>query len=455
MTVTTGHEFCLNPLHPGPCAGWKQAKKLGLDHTMAHPDLVPKRRRRPRREPEKTVRARMRQSSIDQSRGIADVLAELEERALLNEEDNPNVLQRAIDQTAQRGGVRDHPLIDELIDTAGWGDPRDLRHAIRRAQAHENLERIGGLTGRPVQRVAFNPKEHESIGARPRVGERVNLVRPGYYGTINGEKVLLSKAKVEEADDLPASETGDSVDWEARIASGVKSRRNLSNSDNYSKVELLTFNDGSKAVLKTGKVWPGDNWPMSMVDEHDAEELGAEVAREMGLNPPGIYRASPDEAYFDYIEDDVAELGLDRIGWGQPVPPAYVNSSYGRRMGLLDVITENRDRNDGNWFAANEPDPDGEDELTPIDHGLAWQAPSSSDPGEVEPTSNPFAGHYVNGELGQWKTNDLHPAYVVALADALSALKPRFERLGRGRWHGRMMQRLRIVQQNAKGTRFL
>lgn len=470
MDVLTGQErhlFCLNPLHPGPCEGWKAAKAAGLDHTIAHPDLAPKRRRkaaelaapaptrrRPRKEPKAAVDARLRQGAIDQARNASEVIGELEERAILNEEDDPQVLQRALVQIAARHKIEDDEAIERLIDTAGWGDPRDLVHAMRAARARFGLDRIGGVEGRPLQRVSFNPKEHEAIDGRPRVGQRVQVVRPGFYGTINGERVLLSKAKVEDTDaDTAPTATGADVDWQARIASGIKSERGLSNSDNYSKVDLVTFNDGSRAVRKTGKVWPGDFRPATMVQEHDAEELGALVAQELNLNPPGVYRDSPDVAYFDYIDDDRGELGLEAVGWGKPVPPQFTDSLDGRRMGLLDVLTENRDRNDGNWFASTDPETD--EEIIPIDQGLAFSAPRSNPPDQVETGSNPFAEHYVNGELGQWRPNDLHPAYLASLRDGLAALKPQFERLGRDAWHGRMMQRLRLIQQNARGTRYL
>jgi hypothetical protein len=192
---------------------------------------------------------------------------------------------------------------------------------------------------------------------------------------------------------------------------------------------------------------------MTMVQEHDAEELAAMVAEEMGLTVPGVYRAGPEEAYFDYIEDDRAQLGIEAVGWGKPVPPDLTDSTAGRRVGLLDVITENRDRNDGNWFKAEDPDEDGE--IIPIDHGLAFSAPRSNDPEEVETSSNPFAYHYIRGDLGQWRPNDLHPAYVASLRDALADLKPQFVQRGRGLWHGRMMQRLAMIQRNASGERFL
>ena len=465
LTAPDRHLFCLNPLHPGPCAGWKQAKAAGLDHTIAHPHLAPKRRRKAADKPapprakrakgeSKEEAARRRQSTIDMVRGASEVIAELEERAILNEEDNPQVLQRALAQLADRHRLRDDEAIEQLIDTAGWGDPRDLVHAMRAAAARFNLERIGGIPGRPLQKVSFNPKEHEAIDGRPRVGQKVQVVRPGFYGTVNGEKVLLSKAQVEATDpDAPRSAVGADVDWEARLASGIERVHQVSNSDNYSKVELVTFGDGSRAIRKTGKTWPGDNWPASMVQEHDAEELGALVAQELGLKPPGVYRASPDEAYFDYITDDRAELGMEVVGWGKPVPREIADSLDGRRIGLLDVLTENRDRNDGNWFKVN--DPEADNELIPIDHGLAFAGNANKAPEYVETTSNPFAVHYIHGDLGQWRDNDLHPAYLASLRDGLAALKPQFVRLGRGAWHGRMMQRLGTLQRHARGETIL
>jgi hypothetical protein len=43
------HEFCRNPLHPGPCKGWKQAKAAGRDTSVAHPDIAPPQRTRPKK----------------------------------------------------------------------------------------------------------------------------------------------------------------------------------------------------------------------------------------------------------------------------------------------------------------------------------------------------------------------------------------------------------------------
>lgn len=469
VAVAGLHEFCRNPLHPGPCKGWKKAKAAGLDTSIMHVDLVSPRRPRkkktapappppPEVDEDLEEQARERQHEIDLSRGRANVLAELEERALLDEESDPDVIRRALERIAEQHGVRDEPVIQDIIDAAR-DEPRDINQALRTAAARYEMERIGGVQGRSVQTLPFNPKEHESIDGRHKPKERVQLVRPGYYATINGERILVEKALVETADELeeqPA--TGGDVDWQARLASGVASRRTLSNSDNYSKVDLVTFGDGSTAVHKTGKTWPGTWRPQSMVEEHDAEELGALVAEELGLRPPSVFRASPDDAYFDYISDDKATLAMEKVGWGRDVPSSYVDSLDGRRMGLLDTLTENRDRNDGNWFISNT-----DDQLIPIDHGLSWAASIRDDPAVPEATGNPFVGHYIDSSAAEWMPdgqarwteNDLSPAYVAALRHRLQGLRPEFDRLGRGRWHARMMQRLDVVEQNANGGRFL
>lgn len=464
MTALALHEFCRNPLHPGPCKGWKKAKAAGRDPSIMHTDLVSPRRPRQKKSkvppPPPTPAgedleeaARERQQEIDLARGRSDVLAELEERALINEDTDQEAVKRALQRVAERAGVADEQVIKDVIDAAGY-EPRDISDAIRYAAQQYELERIGGIPGRSLQRLAFNPKEHKAIDGPKKPNARVQLVRPGYYANIDGERVLVEKALVEATDDEPASATGSDVDWAARLASGEKSRRGLSNSDNYSKVDLVTFGDGSMAVHKTGKTWPGGNWPKSMTEEHDAEELAALVAQELGLKPPGMYRATPDDAYFDYIPDEQATLAIDKVGWGSEVPSSYLESTDGRRIGLLDVLTENRDRNGGNWFVSN----DNEDELIPIDHGLSWESANFDDPSLPKSTGNRFTDHYIDDQSQWladappvWTENDLSRAYVDGLRVRLAGLRPQFERLGRGRWHDRMMQRLDIIGQNATG----
>ena len=44
--------------------------------------------------------------------------------------------------------------------------------------------------------VDFDPSIHESPGLRPKPGETVNVVRPGYEWTSDNERLVLEKAQV-------------------------------------------------------------------------------------------------------------------------------------------------------------------------------------------------------------------------------------------------------------------
>jgi hypothetical protein len=53
--------------------------------------------------------------------------------------------------------------------------------------------------GKPGATAGFDPKAHKSIDGPVRAGQRVDIVRPGYTFTLNGETIQLSKALVEPA----------------------------------------------------------------------------------------------------------------------------------------------------------------------------------------------------------------------------------------------------------------
>lgn len=135
--------------------------------------------------------ARARQAKIDAARSRANVLAEVEE-LVLNETDGP-VLARNIEKLAARLGVQDDPAIAGVIAAAG-GDRDGLLQKVREAAGSFGLRRVG------APRQPFDPRQHQAIGDRPREGALVDLVRPGYTATIDGEQVLVEKAVVEKAE---------------------------------------------------------------------------------------------------------------------------------------------------------------------------------------------------------------------------------------------------------------
>lgn len=135
--------------------------------------------------------ARARQAKIDVARNRANVLAEIEE-LLLNEEE-PEIRARNVRKLAERLKVQDDPTVAGVLAAAG-GDREDLLQKVKEAAGSFGLRRIGA----PQQ--PFDPRQHRALGSRPREGALVDLVRPGYTATVDGEQVQVEKAVVETSD---------------------------------------------------------------------------------------------------------------------------------------------------------------------------------------------------------------------------------------------------------------
>lgn len=208
--VETTVEACKPPHvsipHPGPCKGWK--KKAGL------PDLAKPRKKaaepkpgavaktpRPKKAAAAAVvtaeqRARQRQAAIDTARGHANVLAEMEEN--LDNGSAQAVLIRQLGAAKRANGNSDDPTLRTLDEALRRRGADGLREAIADAARALGL-RKSGVAER------YDPKTQRSLDKSMRAGARVAIVRPGYEADVDGERVSLFKAVVEEADDNPVT----------------------------------------------------------------------------------------------------------------------------------------------------------------------------------------------------------------------------------------------------------
>lgn len=253
------------------------------------------------------------------------------------------------------------------------------------------------------------------------------------------------------ADDAPkpAPRTGRTakpkLTLEERIDSGEKSSTEISDPDNSNKVYLIKFNDRSRAILKTTKTTEE-----RAVPEFDAEELGAVVAQTLGLPAPEVHRSGPAEAYFAHVKDFAPQAVIG----ARALKRVDYESADALRIGLLDLLIGNIDRNNGNWFAENVGTP--QERLIPIDHGLTFnETADRRDPKAAPFEHKAFNAPFVARELGGpsvWLDNPLSPAYMASLRPKLASLRPEFERLGRGDWHDWMLSRLDAVAEHATGT---
>jgi hypothetical protein len=222
-----------------------------------------------------------------------------------------------------------------------------------------------------------------------------------------------------------------------RVTQGWTSERKLGGGV-MADTELVKLADGTRAVRKRAT----DSVGIPAVDQTDAEELGALVARAAGVRAPAVHRSARDEVFMEFVDGDL----FDELDSG--AARALQASDEGARLGLADLLMGNTDRNGGNLLVK-----DGR--IRAIDHGtaFAWHD-------EYNPPSRPsqFRDDWWRafGTNDGWHdSNPLSPSDIAKLDRRLRDLRPEFERLGRLDWWDGMMGRLAALTPYAKGKGLL
>jgi hypothetical protein len=208
--------------------------------------------------------------------------------------------------------------------------------------------------------------------------------------------------------------------------------------------------------------------------------VGAKVPRVYRLTDERIYMDIADGKTLTHLQGEVYQGNPRTFGEGlaevERLRKAAYDSDDGQAIGLLDVLTDNWDRNDGNWLmdAAGRP--------RAIDHGMAWDAAAVSGKrfgadyadqppqfsiktdrvGKVKVDQwtfaygipSPFTKDmwWINpkGEHA-WTRNDFTKADMDRARRRLRALRADFEHLGRADWFDFMMRRFEAVAAHAGG----
>lgn len=150
-------------------------------------------------------RAVDRQAAIDKVRARAEFLAEVEEVAVINEATGDE-LARMVRRAADRFGVADDPAFAALLRRADHRDAVLMEGSIEDAADELGLTRIGGDLG-ALQVIPFDRTRHSMVpGERqPQPGTFVEVVRPGYEAEVDGERLTLLRAVVDNTDKRPDS----------------------------------------------------------------------------------------------------------------------------------------------------------------------------------------------------------------------------------------------------------
>jgi hypothetical protein len=225
------------------------------------------------------------------------------------------------------------------------------------------------------------------------------------------------------------------------IASGVAERISFPPGGLALLVERVRFGNGAEAVHKI----------VRLETEIDSEVLSSLAGRAIGALVPAVCQTGPREMYMELMPGRPAADLLRSRDQERP----YVDTWHGLLLGVMDAITDNYDRNAGNWLIGD----DGT--IAGIDHTAALTEPGrpGAAAGTIEPGEgairSAFARRWFARRNGhgdpEWKDNVLHPADVDLWRPAILALQPQFEQRGYGDWWQAIIGRLRAIGSHAKG----
>ncbi|WP_043701190.1 hypothetical protein, partial [Nocardia abscessus] len=219
------------------------------------------------------------------------------------------------------------------------------------------------------------------------------------------------------------------------IASGEAEVTVLREGDSHHSarwVERVRFADGTELIRKTVVN------PRHAVAEVLTSVLGRAIEAPV---PESVL--DPHDPTVVYQQVMPGEPAADRHGGIlDPHELGYADSVPGRALGLLDTLVRIPDRDGLGWLAG--PDRG----IAGIDHSRSYE---NSD--EARAAISPFAeGFLVRDGDGtvRYRDNPMTREAVDILLDRVAALRPRFERYGRGGWHDLVMERLAQVREHAR-----
>jgi hypothetical protein len=210
-------------------------------------------------------------------------------------------------------------------------------------------------------------------------------------------------------------------------------------------VYRIDYANGAKGVAKRMRISGSTAQP-------DAEQLYATMGRLLGAPVPRALRTQDDEVVFDFIP---GRSGADVRGkmngsqWEDRLRQTPVATRA--RLGLLDLLSANNDRNGGNLLF----DENGQTVIAGIDHANAH---SGNDTDPTRPYT--FSNHTIGMDLFQrtlssgtlsWVDNPLTQADVAWVRTRLVDLEDDFATLERQKWWAFAMDRFDQIAKRASG----
>lgn|GEM_PF-885056 len=304
---------------------------------------------------------------------------------------------------------------------------------------------IANADAGPVRIGDAYPSGHSESPAHPHcrcevvpAGTRTAGGFGGAAAAVDDEEAAATESEAEAGAAEAVATTEASL--ESSVATGVTDREVLGGGVS-AETSLVTFADGTRAVEKVARSY-AEREPDEATD---AETLAAKLGRAIGVQVPDAVRTADNTVYLAYVAD--AETGMEKALTDRALAE-LADTTAGRQLGLFDLLTQNTDRNTGNWLV------DGGGGLWGIDHGWAFNEFSTTEGMQIVTGRNPFAGGLlqmndageVTGGSGGFSLVDLDH-----LRTALTGLQGDFTSLGRESWYQQTLDRLDWLAQHATG----
>lgn len=341
----------------------------------------------------------------------------------------------------------------------------------KRARAHTK-----SVLRRARNMVYWGPRGYspgQRIEAKP---DPPQVARPGDSGTQVSRAARTKTTRVmQTVEELAVQTELQDVKWDRVVEGGGTG----------TITHVVTFEDGSKAIHKI----------LASTEEARAELLTSRIGRAVGGPFPAVMYDIDDEdhraVWMSFLP---GESGASlRANQSPSASHRPVLDNYGAVLiGLVDSLTMNWDRNDGNWMLeeGSKDGPYGIDNsesffypgLTGFDeHGNEVALPDWSTPSirgrnnrgpfaglfatprsqvmdldtnqlHTEEEIGPIAGRPRYALVGKWIDNPLTPGDVDAIEPALMALQAEFKAEHQENWHEEMMARWAQIRRHAIGA---
>jgi hypothetical protein len=293
------------------------------------------------------------------------------------------------------------------------------RRKVANAAAIEAREKHRALRAR---RQELERQEQDAKDEREAAEQKARNIGgnqdPEYMDKVNAANAAYAEKVPPPPFAGAAENAADVAALKAGVDSGIKGYKAPVQRGGIAQTDIVTFNDGSKAIRKV------DN-----KTNLDAEELGNDVANAVGAGAPAVYRKNDRTLYMKFVNGKVG------FHAGQKARDDAKANPVAKRIGMLDQLTFNTDRHGGNWIY----DPDNQRPV-PIDLGYAF----GGDPHDGGPKDK-YVNDRVNGLFwprGQKASDVFTPAELQQIKANLEGLAPKFQAMNRTQWYDAMMARM-------------